>query len=61
MNFLMNLERALCVKFVGFFVFCSDLVHLLGNLNNDYENLSYYSANPFLYVEGKVQFLPMLN
>ena len=47
MNFLINLEHSFCVKFVGFFVFCSDLVRLLGNPNDDYENLSFLFSKSF--------------
>jgi len=38
-NFLINVERSLNVKSVGFFMFCSDIARLTGNPKDDYENL----------------------
>jgi hypothetical protein len=61
MKFLTNLELSLCVKFVGFFVFCSDLVRLSGSPKDDYEKAFIFILEIlFLYVEGKVKFPPCL-
>ena len=47
MDFLINMERPLSVKFIGFFVFCSDLLRLTGNPKDDYENLSFLLSKSF--------------